>query len=148
MITNRIVIQSSYLIACLMGCLSWELLMSQFEQSVFICIRSFQTLLKDSLVTVPSYTLCYIWFKWAHRSTTASNTVLSLLKKVGFLIFEMSVNFTTFKRNPCQFIKYIFLRKIWVLKYMNYSLVKITLKCNWLLLYSNVVFLPQFISLH
>lgn len=112
LITHRIVIPSSCLKACLMGCCYWELLMSHFEQSVFICIRSFQILLKYSLVALLPSLLCYIWFKWAHRYTTSSNTVLNPLKEIAFLIFEISIKFTTFKTIPCQSIKYIFLSKL------------------------------------
>lgn len=104
LITNKIVIASSCLMACLMGCLCLELLMSHFEQSVFICIRSFQILLQYSLVALLPSLLCYIWFKWAHRSST-SNSVLNPLKEIAFLIFEISVKFTTFKAISCQFIK-------------------------------------------
>lgn len=60
LITNKIVIASSCLMACLMGCLYLELLMSHFEQSVFVCIRSFQILLQYSLVALLPSLLCYI----------------------------------------------------------------------------------------
>lgn len=68
--------------------------MSHFEQSVFICIRSFQILLKYSLIALLPSLLCYIWFKWAERYTTSCNTVLNPLKETAFLILEISVKCT------------------------------------------------------